>query len=93
MVFLQRVLCTSAVGSIGANPMITLTLGTRIKDNDPRLEIVVKTIDRYWSRAAGSTTDPADATHVITCTGQTRIRIDRIHTDGKIRRSGWSVVK
>ena len=72
-------------------------VGDRIRDNDPWMidrVLVVKAVEE--GRRHGQ--DPA--TFVIASkhggddkTHQTRIRLDRIHTDGKPRRSGWSLVR
>lgn len=73
-----------------------LTIGTRIKDNDPRVN-VERTIVGFFDIAslAGRDSQFPGATHVFAenaLGSRARVRIDRIHADGHVRRSGWSVV-
>lgn len=56
--------------------------GMKIRDNDPRVGLRILTIDRISGKKAQ-------------CSDKSRsviIRVDRIHTDGKPRRSGFSLV-
>lgn len=64
-----------------------LKVGMLVRDNDPRLEGRT----RYVERIEG------DRAVLSLLMGHgwfrpTKVRLDRIHLDGKPRRSGWSVV-
>lgn len=73
-----------------------IPLNTRIRNNDPRSDGRERTIVGFVAidlHGAVPVT-PERATHVVAESGmgRVRIRLDRIHADGKPRRSGWSVV-
>lgn len=63
-----------------------LKVGDRVRDNDPRMTprtLIVDRIDgeRVWLRGN------------LARQAQTIISRNRIFTDGKTRRSGWSVIR
>ena len=66
-----------------------LRVGDLIRDNDPRTPgRVLRVVDMDFDRFP--------ILHVVACADgywrRVRIRLDRIHTDGRPRRSGWSLV-
>ena len=67
--------------------MAEITYGSRIKDNDPRMP----------NRVLQVTGFEGDYVFASIRAGQknrlTKIRKDRIHTDGKPRRSGWLLIE
>lgn len=70
-----------------------IQIGDRIRDNDPRSLGSTRIVTAIspptmleHRRVSASLRGGSDKT------GETRIRLDRIHTDGKPRRSGWSLV-
>jgi hypothetical protein len=68
-----------------------LRIGDKIRDNDPRM--LPRTLEIIDMDVAKSPILRAVAVVPGTKTqGLVRIRLDRIHTDGKPRRSGWSLV-
>jgi hypothetical protein len=71
--------------------MNELKVGDRIKDNDPRMLNRVLTVTRIWWPLSG---DPLEA-KAIADDGVGRpypILLRRIYTDGKPRKSGFSLV-
>jgi hypothetical protein len=72
-----------------------LKIGDRIRDNDPRMPGRVLVVKAF----GGNVVAGAKAPFVVASlrgphdqTGETRINRNRIHMDGKPRRSGWSLV-
>lgn len=65
---------------------MTELIGRLIKDNDPRMPNRILQIRRVENGFVFAS-KRRDQT-----TGLTRIRMDRLHTDDKPRRSGWSVI-
>lgn len=66
--------------------MPTITYGARIRDNDPRMPGRVLEVTGFEGNYVFAS-PRAGQKHRLT-----RIRRDRIHTDGKPRKIGWSVV-
>jgi hypothetical protein len=74
---------------------VSLKLGMRIRNNDARVGQNIRKIVAFTYRVGHQYVQLSQATHVFAENGsgvRTRIRINRIHTDGKSRRSGWSIV-
>jgi hypothetical protein len=63
-----------------------LTAGARIRDNDPRMPNRVLQVTGFDGEYVFARFGPGFPDRM------TRIRRDRVYTDGKPRRSGWSVV-
>lgn len=62
-----------------------ITPGTVIRDNDPRMpyrNLRVRVVGTEYARCS----------HLAMTNMTARVRLDRIHTDGKPRKSGFSVV-
>jgi len=77
--------------------MTILAVGTRIRDNDPRMDQRVLRISRFFCEGTEADVMFPGATHVrasgLHTDYRTRIAIRFIHTDDKPRRTGWSVVR
>lgn len=67
--------------------MTEITVGSRIKDNDPRMPGRVLEVSGFYDNYVFAFVK-VGRRHLAT-----KIRRDRIHTDGKPRRSGWSLVE
>jgi hypothetical protein len=64
--------------------MSDLKVGDKIKDNDPRMPDRILMIRRFEVDRVVATMEDAGRS------GETRVSVSRIFTDGKPRRTGWS---
>jgi hypothetical protein len=74
----------------------TVQIGDHIRDNDPRMPNRVLIVREFASLERSLPIPQTEATHAWAehprGHGRTRLALSSIHTDGKPRRTGWSVV-
>lgn len=71
----------------------TINPGDRIKDNDPRMGDRVLTVLRITPAGPFGGHQWAVCAHPLFRGREIRIRPDRIHTDGKPRRTGFTLLE
>jgi hypothetical protein len=67
--------------------MAEITYNIRIKDNDPRMPNRILQVTGFEGDYVFASIRPGHKNRL------TKIRRDRIHCDGKPRRSGWSLIE
>lgn len=67
--------------------------GDRIKDNDPRMGHRVLTVRRITPAGPFGGHQWAVCAHPLFRDREIRIRLDRIHADGKPRRTGFTLLE
>jgi hypothetical protein len=76
---------------MNSEPMQSLRIGSKIKDNDPRMLNRILIITGFHNdKDFKPRLSAYDATHALA--GRARIRLDRIYLDQKPRRTGWSLI-